>query len=165
MFSFFHSFILSFFVRIHIKVMKVLFLFLSSFKYKHSYVNRLLQCSFMTVLMSLVEVARGAYEKYPAQLWSILKGFPTGSNTYGDKLISRSEPGKEVGMMELGSGKQREQLLQRLGGRNVPGEFETLQVVQFLLNIGLKENLSQIIKDLVHDAEVLNFNLLMIAKH
>lgn len=79
--------------------------------------------------------------------------------------MSRSEPGKEVGVMELGSDKQREQLLQRLGGRNVPGEFETLQVVQFLLNIGPKGNLSQIIKDLVQDGEVLNFNLLVIARH
>lgn len=79
--------------------------------------------------------------------------------------MSRSEPGKEVGVMELGSDKQRELLLQRRGGRNVPGEFETLQVVQFLLNIGLKGNLSQIIKDLVQDGEVLNFNLLVIARH
>lgn len=93
------------------------------------------------------------------------EGIPEGGDTYGDKLMSRSEPGKEVGVMELGSDKQRELLLQRRGGRNVPGEFETLQVVQFLLNIGLKGNLSQIIKDLVQDGEVLNFNLLVIARH
>ena len=65
-----------------------------------------------------------------------------------DKLISKGQPGKVVGMMELGYDRQKEQFLQKPGSRNVPGEFEMLQVVQFSLNV--EENSNQIIKNFVH---------------
>lgn len=45
----------------------------------------------------------------------------------------------------------------------MPGEFETQQVVQFVLNISVKENLSQIIKDLVQHTEV--FGLQFVGDH
>lgn len=46
------------------------------------------------------------------------------------------------------------QFLQRLGGENVPGVFETLQAfIHFGLNAEGEENRSQIIKDCVHCVE------------